>query len=312
MEYKCIYCNYKTNKKYNYNRHLNAKHNYFYNEKKCFTPPYEKVHPPGEKVHSPGEKVHPPGEKVHPPGEKVHPKFICKKCNKIYKSNRYLEVHEKNCKGIDDLTCPRCMISFTSKQGKSNHIKRNSCKPRSIIHARISKENNSNIEYNIETQNNINKQINNNIYINNYGNERLDYINYDKMLDIFTKIYNSASLLTKEIHFNNDFPENNNIQYENKTHALIKVKDDLVLKDLNLLAEELVKEKTDKVHKFAENNKEQICTTIELEKYNEIVDLLFNYLILKEPREQYRIQVKNIKDMIITSKTRLTKYVDNS
>ena len=100
--------------------------------------------------------------------------------------------------------------------------------------------------------------------------------------------------------------------YENKTHALIKVKDDLVLKDLNLLAEELVKEKTDKVHKFAENNKEQICTTIELEKYNEIVDLLFNYLILKEPREQYRIQVKNIKDMIITSKTRLTKYVDNS
>ena len=109
-----------------------------------------------------------------------------------------------------------------------------------------------------------------------------------------------------------DFPENNNIQYENKTHALIKVKDDLVLKDLNLLAEELVKEKTDKVHKFAENNKEQICTTIELEKYNEIVDLLFNYLILKEPREQYRIQVKKIKDMIITSKTRLTKYVDNS
>ena len=70
-------------------------------------------------------------------------------------------------------------------------------------------------------------------------------------------------------NFNNDFPENNNIQYENKTHALIKVKDDLVLKDLNLLAEELVKEKTDKVHKFAENNKEQICTTIELEKYNE-------------------------------------------
>ena len=70
------------------------------------------------------------------------------------------------------------------------------------------------------------------------------------MLIMFKKIYSSPSLLTKEIHFNNNFPENNNINYENKSKAIIKVDDDLVLKDLNSLAEQLVEEKANKVKKI--------------------------------------------------------------
>jgi hypothetical protein len=62
----------------------------------------EKVHSPREKVHSRREKVHSLREKVHSSREKVHSKFICNKCNKKYKSNRYLIEHKKNCKGIDE------------------------------------------------------------------------------------------------------------------------------------------------------------------------------------------------------------------
>ena len=309
--YNCQFCIYKTKRRYDLKRHQNAKH-------KCENVENNEEKNIGQNVSPCGQNVSPCGQNVSPCGQNVSPnQNICKKCNKSYITRKNLLIHEKKCKGVDELTCPRCMISFTTRQAKSKHMKKDNCEARSIIYART-----PNIQ-NIETQNvtnnnitnnikNLNHTTNNYISINNYGNERLDYLNYDTMLNIFKKIYNIPTLLTKEIHFNEEFPENNNIQYENKTHALVKVNDDLVLKDLNLLAEELVKEKADKIQKFAENNKKQICTSIELEKYNEIVELLFNYIILKEPTEQYRKQVKNIKDMITTSKIKLTKYVDGS
>jgi hypothetical protein len=60
-----------------------------------------------------GQNVIPNGQNVIPSGENVTPKqFMCKKCNKIYNSKRYLKENEKKCIGVDDLTCPRCMISF--------------------------------------------------------------------------------------------------------------------------------------------------------------------------------------------------------
>ena len=233
----------------------------------------------------------------------------------MYNSNRYLKEHEKNCTGLDELTCPRCMKSFTSKQSKSNHIKRNNCEPRSIIHARTA--NPQNIETQNITNNNTTNNITNNITqnitqnINNYGNERLDYLTFNKMLTIFKKIYSCPSLLTKEIHFNDNFPENNNINYENKnkSKALIKVDDDLVLKDLNSLAEQLVEEKANKVKKFAEDNEKEICKDMEIDKYKEILDLLFTYAILQQPKDKYRSEIGKVKDMIINKPTRMKKYV---
>ena len=120
--HKCKYCNYQTNRIFNIKRHHNAKHfgiNELKNKENYMC---EKVHSSREKVHSPREKVHSRREKVHSRREKVHSKFICNKCNKKYKSNRYLIEHEKNCKGIDELTCPRCMMNFASKQSKKTGL----------------------------------------------------------------------------------------------------------------------------------------------------------------------------------------------
>ena len=309
---KCFFCNYTTKRKFDLKRHHYAKHydiklNIYNN-----TQNGEKVHADGEKVHADGEKVHPKGEKVHADGEKVHPKFICKKCNKIYKSNRYLIYHEKKCNGIDDLTCPRCMNSFTTKQGKSNHLKRNNCKPRSIKYAR--KPNTQNIENintnienienqnNIETQYNIENQNNNNIIINNYGNERMDYLNYEKMLEIFKKAYDIPTLLTKEIHFNIDFPENNNIIESNKTNcALIKMNEEFIYKNLNNLVLELINDKGILMQKFAIENKDNICLKMDTQRYEIILELLLKLILLKEPCELYKKQVNNIIDLIRNS-----------
>jgi|TARA_B000000437_G_scaffold192499_1_gene151508 hypothetical protein len=277
MELKCNFCNYKTVKKYNLIRHQIAKHNY--------------------------------------DTENVNlEENICKKCNKMYKTKIYLIEHEKKCIGIDDLTCSRCMKTFSNRQNKYRHIKKNNCEPRSIIHARCSSKKSFDVEKNTEKQtinNNITQNITNNNYyvINNYGNERLDYLSYDKMLSMFKKFYTCPSLLTKEIHFNDQFPENNNILYQNKTFAKIKVDDELVIKDLNLLAEELVKEKASKVHKFGEENKKEICTNMELDKYKEILDLLFTYAILQQPKDKYKLEINKVKDMILNEPTKLRKYV---
>ena len=68
------------------------------------------------------EKNVTPNEKNVNPNEKnVNPQLICKKCNKIYKTKGSFENHEVKCNGIDELTCPRCMISFTTRQAKSKY-----------------------------------------------------------------------------------------------------------------------------------------------------------------------------------------------
>jgi len=309
--FKCVNCIYQTNRRHDLKRHLNAVHKVIDIDKLEFLLGGANVNQNEKNVNQKKTNVNQNEKNVNQNEKNVnHNQNICKKCNKIYKVKKCLIEHEKKCKGIDELTCPRCMISFSSRQAKYLHIKRDKCKPRSIIHAR--QNNNDNITNNIETQNIINNNIqtqnnnniinNNNIYINNYGSERLDYLNYEKLLSIFTNSYDIPRLLTKEIHFNKDFPENNNIQYKNETNALIKNDDEFILKDLNLLAEELVSKKTSQMQRFAIENKEDICLKIENDKYYEIIDLLLNFILLKEPQEHYKTQIKNIKDMIKNNK----------
>ena len=307
-KHKCSYCEYKTDRKYDLNKHLNRKHKYEISGNIDINNGCANVHPFCA-------NVHPICANVHPLSEKIHSKFICKKCNKIYKSNRYLVNHEKNCKGVDDLTCPTCMISFSSRQSKSNHIKRNNCKPRSIIYARTPNPNNlekvqnnniQNVEQltnNINTQNNNNIQTqNNNFIINNYGSERLDYLNYEKMLEIFKKSYNIPTLLTKEIHFNENFPENNNIRYENDKSALVKKDDKFIYSNLNVLARELINNKGQLMQKFALENKNDLCLKMGIELYEKIIENLIDLLLLHKPDENYIKQVENIRDLIKNTK----------
>ncbi len=277
--FKCEFCEYETKRNYNLKRHCNVKHVIILFDKNI---------------------INTTDEKTHHNCEKVQPEFICKKCNKIYKSNRYLINHEQKCNGLDDLTCPRCMISFTTKQGKSNHLKKHNCKPRSIKYARNP---NNNITNNIKNQNNYNiENHNNNITINNYGNERCDYLNYEKMLDIFKKAYDIPSLLTKEIHFNINFPENNNIIKSNKTNcALIKMNEEFIYKNLNNLVLELINDKGILMQKFAIDNKDNICLKMDTQRYEVILELLLKLILLKEPCELYKKQVNNIIDLIRNS-----------
>jgi hypothetical protein len=97
------------------------------------------------------------------------------------------------------------MITFSSRFCKSSHIKRNNCKAKSITD-----------------------------YINNYGNERLDYLeDFINKPDI--KDLPNYKRLIKYIefkYFNDEFPENKNIKYDNN-NCLIREDGKWKVKNLN-------------------------------------------------------------------------------
>ena len=97
--HKCEFCNYQSKRKYDVKRHQNAKH-----KSQIIENTSEKI---TEKNVSPNRKNVSPNRKNVSPNQN-----ICKKCNKIYMTKNSLIEHEKNCKGIDELTCPRCIDNF--------------------------------------------------------------------------------------------------------------------------------------------------------------------------------------------------------
>jgi hypothetical protein len=137
--------------------------------------------------------------------------YTCDKCYKQYKTKKYLIEHEKICIGVNKLTCQKCMFEFTRASAKSKHIKNNNCKPRSII---------------------FNKNTNNDkIHINNFKNERTDYITLENILQ-FLEDEDLNTIISKYIelkHFNTNFPENCNIKFLKFGSCIVKKDNDWTL-----------------------------------------------------------------------------------
>jgi len=175
--YYCKECLYLTDRKYNLQRHIRNKHI------TCV-----QIMLNSENV----QNVCPNVQNVCPPQKNaIISDTKCETCNKFYKTKRHLLKHMKKCKKVDNLTCPRCMISFTTRSAKYKHIKSNKCKARSIIHART--PNVQNITYNNIINNNLNIN-NNNLNINNFGYERTDYISQDQIHKILVSGVNTLPL----------------------------------------------------------------------------------------------------------------------
>jgi uncharacterized C2H2 Zn-finger protein len=160
---------------------------------------------------------------------------ICSKCAKIYKTKKALIGHESKCNGLHILTCPKCMNIFNSTSSKSAHIKKNKCKPRSIIHG-----------INLTTD-----------YINNYGFERTNYITFNDMIRIFS----NNNIIKKYIefkYFNKNFPENNNIKFEKGNGCLIKQDDEWKITDINYLTNKLIETNLKELEDYYNSHKEAI------------------------------------------------------
>ena len=296
--HKCNQCNYLTFKLFNLNRHQNSKH-----------PVYES---PKINVFSNETNVFSNETNVLPNLTNVLPEpnngFLCKKCNKLYKVKKSFIMHESKCNGIDSLTCPKCMLSFSSRQNKNRHIKRDNCKARSIVHARvpnIQNITNNNITNNNSITNNDNS-ITNNIIINNFGNERIDYLTFDNLQEIFRKgINNSIPSLIKEKHFNPNFPENNNIKAnkKNNTKCFIRKDNNWLLSTMSIICDKIIKENSYLLLGFSEQHKEELGQIILNEDIYDFINNKLRNLILKTDKDHYKTVKENVKDIINSSES---------
>jgi uncharacterized C2H2 Zn-finger protein len=97
--FNCEFCKYQTKRKYDLNRHQTSLH-------------------PKYVMKQIKEDVEIKEEDIE---EEI---YNCDKCDKNYKTKKYFNNHQKICNGLNVLSCSKCMFIFTSRQAKSNHIKK--------------------------------------------------------------------------------------------------------------------------------------------------------------------------------------------
>jgi len=285
--FNCAFCNYSTKRKYDLNRHHNAKH--IHENTKCENQ---------ENVNQNEENVNRKIENVNQNKENVN---YCSKCLKEYKTMKYLINHEKTCNRIDNLTCSRCMFTFSSRFSKSAHIKKNKCKAKTILNLYNNHDNNNVPSLYINGNNNNNNTTNNNIInniINNFGSERTDYITFDDMIKILTCGDFVIPQYIQMKHFNKDFPENHNIKYEKYKGCLIKKDNRWNITDLNNLADNLLNQNSHELNSFYNNKKtviKQKIMNIELLQY---IYSKFNYLDLSINKKSFNNIKNEIKNII--------------
>ena len=277
----CEFCTYKTTRKYNLIRHHNNKHS---NK--------DQILINKENVTVFEENVMNEQEKNNNNIDENDNNFYCLKCGKKYKTEKYLNNHLIKCNGLSVLQCPRCMKLFSHRSNKSNHIKNINCSANSIFNNKEQTININNITNNIT-----------NIYINNFGSERKDYIKFDDIIKIMkiSKLFIIPEYIRIK-HFNKDFPENHNIKFNNNNNCLIKQNNDWVYSNLNNLSVELLQENSKELNNYYTNKKEKINTALKSKILIEGTLNNINHSYLASKSKLYEPIKNEIKSIIRTSK----------
>ena len=226
-------------------------------------------------------KIHKSNPESNPNGH-LKSNYICRFCNKKYKYKQGRWKHEQTCKS-----------SNNNKDLIIEELKTNIEELKKTVEELMLKiPRNNELKVNI---NKANRDINttNNVQINNYGAENIDYITDKVFKKLLQKPVSAITRLIELKHFHPHHPENHNIKitnihdkyakiYQDKKW-LIKHKKDVVedlvengyadfeeFKDLNEdeLAEK-IKEKYILMQKNYNNNFEKICQKSELAIINE-------------------------------------------
>ena len=115
----------------------------------------------------------------------------CNLCDKSFKTKWNLERHQKTCKGVHILQCPTCKKTFSSKEGKYQHMKNVKCEPVLTEDKQRIKELEEELEEKekqLEEARSRPTTIYNTTNNNNYFDHSINYNNYDNLsVDHITK-----------------------------------------------------------------------------------------------------------------------------
>lgn len=251
MNFLCDICDYKSNYKFNLNRHIKSKH------AQNVSIDAQNVVLESQNVSIDAQNVTEPhrntdfleviSQNVVSKSQNVvsnidsenEPINKCLKCSKVFSSLKTLKYHFKNCNSniINPLQCQYCNRGFTSRQNKSKHIK--VCKIKEV-QTLIEEHTNINNIQNIQNNQNQNIIINKyygggyrdrydsdlsddekyaTIERSDFGKEKIDYISNDDIKDL--SLHLNIKELIDKIHFNEEHPENHNIRRD--TNKSLKV-----------------------------------------------------------------------------------------
>ena len=231
-KFNCEHCLYKSNKKFNFNRHMVSKHTNIEGN----NPIEEDKNTIGytDKIQNDDKNIHDDDKNTMFGDKNIHDDKKCLKCGKILSSKRYLQKHLKKCKGVlNPLECHKCHKILASSSSKCNHLK--ICKgiindvvvcnkeTNELILSDILPNTSNEITINNTTNNIINNTINDNTVNNTIININLVCYNKDEETISFDISHLDKNILYKITtkHFDSGFYFFCMKLFENKNNQLI-------------------------------------------------------------------------------------------
>ena len=223
--------------------------------------------------------------------KKVDKKYLCSKCNKSFDFYQSRWRHEKKCDYSDnknkdtEIKIQKKQISDMQKQ--IDELKK------MITMTNVPK----NIKQNANNINNGNIDNSKKIIINNFGKEDISYLTNDTIKNLikhlqFDDEYDKpVSKLAKEIHFNKNHKENNNVKITSMRSPTCRVFENgkWIIKDIDETLVEMVENTSDKFSNIYKKNKKNLHD---------------NY---KEYHENYEYDIENNPDIKENIKTNIKK-----
>ena len=212
VTYTCEHCGFSVNDKSRFKRHLNRKNPCFIHDNTKELNQTKNIIPSQILTNS-LTNPHKPSQIL----TNLNNENGCIYCGKTFKRKDNLKRHmESYCKIMKSQ-----MILIESE--KSILLDKNA----ELINKTIELENKvkqlNNELINKPTTNITNINTINNIKINNYGCENLDYLTSEKINKLIETPYTSIPKLIEEVHYHPDHPENNNMKITNKRDSYIKL-----------------------------------------------------------------------------------------
>ena len=218
LRYNCEYCEYHTDLKANFTRHLKSKKhlrlvNTHNNEGGIITIKKESMK---MNQNEPKMNQNEPKMNQNEPimNQATIKKFICPYCKESFKTKPSMRRHQLHrCKNNNEASIN------TNYQMQNKLLEKKHEKEKKQMYKHIEKL----LEKVGDTITNNTFNQTNNIVLNNYGNEDLSHITSTLLDKLIANPHEMINSLTKIIHFNDQKPENMNIYIPNKNQKYIKV-----------------------------------------------------------------------------------------
>lgn len=199
--------------------------------------------------------------------KKEKSKHLCKYCDKEFSSNSNMHRHMRKC-NVKNESLEKIKKMFVNSENhelfdmllaqQSNSISGNN---NQLNNNKYSNSNNTqNIQNNIQNNNNSNNNSNNiNIQIVPFGNENLcDVLSANEQIKVLKQKCESLEYLVKHIHFNQKYPQFQNIAITNlKDNVAYKYdedQNDFVAISKDELLTDLIENRMNDIHDFCTNN----------------------------------------------------------